>query len=521
MSSRVLRENASPVWLPLAEGISYREFHLEQPNHLYVACLERNNLYAILDTSIGNGDFSSGLETVRGMANRYDQTLNYWGKEWGARNQVVVAINGFFYDPQTGLPWSGQVSSGWYARRFDERESGSGLVWTMDRNIFIGACIVHPPGRQVVRFMQSGKELLFDSLNSSTEEDEMVIFTPQFGAFTSASEDGLEALVQLDRPLMIMPTPAMVTGVIREIRVSQGKTPIPFDHIVLSASGSRRDELQNLARVGQEIGISQELKHYQPDCKTANPINRENVYAATGGSFVFLQNGVIQRLNEDLGAVLRSPRTAIAYNDQYIFFMVVDGRDPFRSLGMSMVELGVFAKTMLGAVWGVAMDGGGSSAMVVKGKLMNHPNTDIQEATAWQLDGGDKKQFIAQTITLPSFNLLYPRKASSLLASGVQQVQEIERAVANGWMMLTVQPKEQSALYHPGDAILVEDPQGLDLRLGPGDNYGILSVIALNASGVIVEHNLNGIFARGTFWWKVNFGDVQGWVDQAGIAISN
>ncbi len=158
---------SSQVWQPVAAGISYREFFLDQPNHLYVARMERKNPNLILDTSLGQGKISAGLETVREMAGRYDQELNYWGETWGSRNQVVVAINGFFYDPDSGVPWSGQVLSGWYSKRFDDRHNGSGLVWTFDRNIFIGGCVVHPPARQTVNF-GAGLQINFDGINIPT-----------------------------------------------------------------------------------------------------------------------------------------------------------------------------------------------------------------------------------------------------------------------------------------------------------------------------------------------------------------
>ena len=72
------------------------------------------------------------------------------------------------------------------------------------------------------------------------------------------------------------------------------------------------------------------------------------------------------------------PRTAIALNERYVFFLVVDGRDRLRSQGMSMVELATFARSYLGATWAIAQDGGGSSTLVIEGgnglpKILNSP----------------------------------------------------------------------------------------------------------------------------------------------------
>ena len=68
------------------------------------------------------------------------------------------------------------------------------------------------------------------------------------------------------------------------------------------------------------------------DCKKPLPGDWSQAYAGIGGAFTFLADGVPQHLDVT-GAIVRHPRTAIAYNDQYIFFIVVDGRDPGVSVG--------------------------------------------------------------------------------------------------------------------------------------------------------------------------------------------
>lgn len=504
-------------WTPVTGGITYREFYTNHPNHVYVARMDRNSETAILDTAIGNGDFSSGLQTVRNMASFYDQSIGYWGRNWGTRNQVAVAINGFFYDTETGIPWSGQVSSGWYVKRFDERQSGSSLVWTFDRNLFVADCVDHPSNRQKISFPTQNEFILFDAINSPDKDNSLVVYTSHYGRSFQAEEETVQVVVELERPLMIMPDPAVIKGVIVEVILEAKSILIPFDHIILSASGNKKEKLLQLARPGGEIEISQELKHYQPDCKTPNPIIWENVYAASGASFVFLKDGTVQALNEDLGAVIRSPRTAIAYNDQYVFFIVVDGRDRFRSLGMSMADLGVFSKMTLGADWGVAMDGGGSSTMVVKGKVVNQPLTSVEEVTLQGSSITTSNQIISYNRS-ENFQEPFWRPLNlSVWVSEQDQIQEIERAVANGWMMITSLPDQRSIKYQETDSIVITQPEGSPLTLGPGDNYSVIVDLAYGNTGVIHEHPLNGIFARNAFWWKVKFGNLEGWICESDI----
>src|SRR4030066_309267 len=85
------------AWQTIVSGIQYRLFILPGPYNVYVARLDRKNLQVTIESSIAQGRVSGGLETVRAMAERYEESISYWGEQWGGRNQVVVAINGFFY----------------------------------------------------------------------------------------------------------------------------------------------------------------------------------------------------------------------------------------------------------------------------------------------------------------------------------------------------------------------------------------------------------------------------------------
>ncbi len=73
------------------------------------------------------------------------------------------------------------------------------------------------------------------------------------------------------------------------------------------------------------------------------------------------------------------PRTAVGYsrNGRYLFLVVVDGRQPFYSEGMTLRELADLMVS-LGAQYAMNLDGGGSSTMVVQGangqpQVLNSP----------------------------------------------------------------------------------------------------------------------------------------------------
>ena len=89
-----------------------------------------------------------------------------------------------------------------------------------------------------------------------------------------------------------------------------------------------------------------------------------------------LKGGVVQ-VPQDPSQ--RQPMTAIAYNAAYVYFIVIDGRNPGVSRGMSNYEIAQFAKNTLLATDAATLDGGGSSTMVVNGAVVNNTDCNFDE----------------------------------------------------------------------------------------------------------------------------------------------
>jgi SH3-like domain-containing protein len=125
--------------------------------------------------------------------------------------------------------------------------------------------------------------------------------------------------------------------------------------------------------------------------------------------------------------------------------------------------------------------------MVVNGEVKNNPNAE--------LDRGDP-------VATPS------------PVAGPPTPAKIERVVANGMLMVVVQPKEQSDRFQTGQTVSIIDTGEVNLRLGPGTNYAPLWVVSPGRQGTILEHPLNGVLAKGYYWWKIDFDGLVGWVNQ-------
>lgn len=455
-------------WRTVVEGIDFQLWGLSGPNRAYVARMDLSNQDLTLETSIAAGRMGEGKETVSSMARRYDEGLTTWDPGWGSTSDVVIAINGSFHDLETGVPLSGLVHGGWYAKRFDELGGGSGFAWRLDRKPFIGGCVDHDASKQLAFFPRSDVTIPVARINNGRGSNELVMYTAHYDVRTPGSGDGIEVLVQMDQPAGLVSWPDSVSGTVVGIRDSGG-TPIPFDHLVLSAHGQAAEDLQSAIELGDTVALSAEILHYESDCRSRNSTSWEETYASLSGSFPFLANGEIKSFHDNLGATARNPRTAICFNDDYLFFVVVDGRQSGWSVGMTIDELAFFCRDRLGATWGMNMDGGGSSAMWVDGQIVNSPS-----------DGR-------------------------------------ERAVANGLMMVQVQPPQFSNAFEPRQQVQAREL--IDLRLGPGENFYGPFDVQQGEVGTLLSHpkELEGVYARGENWWFVDFGGREGWVIESGI----
>ena len=76
----------------------------------------------------------------------------------------------------------------------------------------------------------------------------------------------------------------------------------------------------------------------------------------------------------------RHPRSMIGWNDNYLYFIVVDGRQ-LSSIGMTYPEMAALVKEY-GCTEAVELDGGGSSTLWAMGKILNSPSDGRPRAIA-------------------------------------------------------------------------------------------------------------------------------------------
>ena len=94
---------------------------------------------------------------------------------------------------------------------------------------------------------------------------------------------------------------------------------------------------------------------------------------AIGGGPALVRAGKIAKFSTSLTSwFARHPRSALGWNDQFIFLVVVDGRQLGVSVGMTLPELSSYL-IKLGCREAMNFDGGGSSTLWAFGQVINRP----------------------------------------------------------------------------------------------------------------------------------------------------
>ncbi|MBM3295324.1 MAG: phosphodiester glycosidase family protein [Candidatus Aminicenantes bacterium] len=197
--------------------------------------------------------------------------------------------------------------------------------------------------------------------NRPRGQDELIVFLPEFHRSTLTAPDGLEAIIERGRVTLV--------------KDGTGSAPIPRDGFVLSASGTARDWAAENVREGASVEIKTDLRSDPPFSFEPEFIVGAGPRLVRGGEIVAGEEEIFP---EGFYGQ-RHPRTAIGVKaDLTIVLMTVDGRQPKTSVGMSIPELAALM-TELGCVEAINLDGGGSTTMVVRDKVVNNPSDPAGE----------------------------------------------------------------------------------------------------------------------------------------------
>ena len=271
------------------------------------------------------------------------------------RHGALAAINGGYFrttgivrgEPVGALTIGGKVLS--------EPVQNRAALALSDDGKQVRPAITHVTMKAELRV--NGKATVpISGFNRPREKDELVVFTPEFHRTTLTTPDGIEFIVERNR--------------VTAVRDGAGSQSIPPNGFIVSASGAARESaLKSLPR-GSGVEIKTEVKTDPPLSFNPDFILGGGPQLIASGKKVFADES--KRYSDSLYRQ-RHPRTAIGWRtDGKLILVTVDGRQKL-SVGMTMDEL---ASLMLelGCVEAMNLDGGGSTAMVVKNKIVNSPS---------------------------------------------------------------------------------------------------------------------------------------------------
>lgn len=253
------------------------------------------------------------------------------------KNDSIVAINGTFFKPTTGVPlgtlmidkklYTGPIYNRVAMGIFDDR-------YEMARV-------------QLKANIKSNKALItVDNINQPRMLSTYVIaYTKEWGNIAPPSPKyGIQIAVK--------------DGKI--IQQSTSQLRIPQDGFVVVGPQSKLNELINTTNINLDVSTI-------PDWENVNHI-------ISGGPFLVKNGDVYVDISEQKLAAIggRNPRSAIGYTaDNNLIIVAVDGREE-SSVGLTLTELAYLMKS-IGCINALNLDGGGSTVMYVKGNIVNQP----------------------------------------------------------------------------------------------------------------------------------------------------
>jgi len=356
-----LASNASPGSDPASEqeaepGIFYKNDRFpEVPWSIHIVKVERNRpefdfvTTKAKDTVLGLGTLTEQIKSIPPDA-----------------GTPTVAINGDFYktererypgDPRGLLIVRGELVSSPIDRACMWLDSDGNPRIT---NVISRFAATLPGG-----------ESLTMGLNEDPSGFQAMLFTPRLGPATGTS-NRVDLVLEREGEGSWLPLRigAEYKARIREIKFG-GNAMLATNIMVLSVNTQVMTRTPKL-QAGATVKLS-----------TATVPSLTGVRTAIGGGPALLRDGKVVPIKRssrpgmpvayaERSLFERHPRSAVAWNDKYFYFIEVDGRQKGLSMGMTLEELSNYMLKM-GCTDALNLDGGGSSTLWLKGKVMNSP----------------------------------------------------------------------------------------------------------------------------------------------------
>ena len=354
----------------------YRDWWKERDAAVYVAEMRRGSENLRFGVELANTQLL-GRETISSMAGRLAQhdipLLAGVNGSFGLRGDRVgrggVIFNLHVQDWElVSIPprrdwWGFPPPSPWGETSFSVTTDGEFLLDAVELN-----GVIHI----------NGEPLEVDCINQIRETGcSAVLYTPRFGEQTLARRSYEVILKELELPLTGRYRSSFKIDAVNR----RGNSTIPPNGVVLALDHHLAVKWDATFRVGGtgtlEIALS--------------PTKWQRVPDGIGGNLRLLRNGKIEpelvEFHESGGrsnyrhrnGARLNPRSALGFNDDKLFLIVVDGRQHGYSIGMTLYEMADFLRA-LGAKHAINFDGGSSSALWGLDDIVNRPSRGYERS---------------------------------------------------------------------------------------------------------------------------------------------
>jgi exopolysaccharide biosynthesis protein len=274
---------------------------------------------------------------------------------------AVVGVNGGFFNIHTAVNLRGEpvgvsVVGG---KLLSEAVPGRTAVVLRGRSAHITEVKT-----TVTAVSQDGDKLIVNGVNRAAVADELVLYTEEYGAKTP-NDGGTDVVLDANGKVVALRTSGAA--------VAAGTR-------VLHGSGTVSDWLSEHAWEGWTVKVDTKVI----DLRTKRALKLTPDLNVIGGNVGLVRNGKVKitakRDGQDsVNMILRRhPRTLLGTTKNgSLILATIDGRQPGATIGANFHEAAQFMR-WLGAVQAVNLDGGGSTAMVVANKLVNHPSDGVE-----------------------------------------------------------------------------------------------------------------------------------------------
>jgi len=347
----------SQDWKTVHDGVEYAEVTKEISGLNVNINLLRLDLSKVKLNVIHANDKAIGMETTSSIARRHN---------------AIAAINGGFFRLDKSQ-WAGDDVSTLMigGRLISEPASGRTALLIANLSKITLAGFGRPIGGMELCCIQ-GKKIPINGIDRERKDNEMILYGPEFGPSTLTGSGGTEIIFKKCK--------VVCRDVV--IDVGRGNNPIPIDGYVLSIGSKPSIEAERVIGVLRATSVSKRPSfHIRFDGVNDTLIYKKEHFSPTeavAGVPRLIKNGKVDITWQEEKASrsfveTRHPRTAVAkLKDGKFLLITVDGRSE-SSGGIGLRDLADYLLS-LGAVDALNMDGGGSTTMVLDGKVVNHPS---------------------------------------------------------------------------------------------------------------------------------------------------